>query len=153
MCILRRKFGWPMPFLIPGIKCIVCYGHICCCLPCSLSTTTTPRSSMTTPPPCRCSWYAVVLIWMSESSNFLSGLSEAIARQFRVHLRYGKCRYCSAVQTKIWLLLQQYTFWTPSWRTLQLFTHKTQKSAWKMTQNLLKNCFEHSARHTPFARK
>ena len=142
-----------MPSLIPGIKCVICYGYICCCLPCSLSTTTTPRSSTTTPPPCRCSWYAVVLIWMSESSNSLSGLSEAIAHQFWVHLRYRKCRYCSAIQTKIWLLLQQYTFWTPSWRTLQLFTHETQKSAWKTTQNLLKNCFEHSARHTPFARK
>ena len=87
-CILRRKFGWPMPSLIPGIKCVVCYSYICCCLPCSLSTTTTPRSSTTTPPPCRCSWYAVVLVWMSESSNSLSGLSEALARHFRVHLRY-----------------------------------------------------------------
>ena len=64
-----------------------------------------------------------------------------------------QCRCCSAIQTEIWLLLQQYTFWMPSWRTLQLFTYKTQKSAWKTTQNLLKNCFEHSARHTPFARK
>ena len=118
---LEEEFGWPMPSLIPGIffvhpgiKCVVCYGYICCCLPCSLSTTTTPRSSMTTPPPCRCSWYAAVLIWMSESSNSLSGLSEAIARHFRVHLRYRECRHCSAIRTKFWLLLQQYTFWTPS---------------------------------------
>ena len=88
ICIVRRKFGWPMPSLIPGIKCVVCYGYICCCLPCSLSTTTTPRSSTTTPPTCRFSWYAVVLISMSESSNSLSDLSEATARHFRVHLRY-----------------------------------------------------------------
>ena len=84
---LQAEIGWPMPSLIPGIKCVVCYGYICCCLPCSLSTTTTPRSSTTTPPLCRCSWYAVVLISMSESSNS-SDLSEATARHFRVHLRY-----------------------------------------------------------------
>ena len=58
-------------------------------------------------PPCLCSWYAVVLIWMSESSNSLSGLSEAIACQFRVHLRYRKCRYSSknlAASSAVYLL-------------------------------------------------